>query len=310
MRKYNKHLIVIAGPTAVGKTCLSIKIARALHTEIISADSRQFYREMNIGTAKPSATELAAIPHHLTDFLSVQNNYDVKTFEKDALQALDRIFKNSDVAVAAGGSGLFIKTLCEGIDAMPSADSEIRENLNRQLDKDGLMALTAQLKQLDPAYYDQVDLANPRRVLRALEVCLSSGRPYSEYRQHTEKSNRPFSILKIGLERNRPDLYQRIDQRVDAMLSRGLLQEVASLYAFRDKNAMQTVGYREIIAYLDQHYDLPEAIRLIKRNTRRFAKRQLTWFKKDPAFNWFLLTDEDDKNFTLVFDFIRHRLNL
>ena len=301
---------MVAGPTAVGKTALCLLLARYFSTEIISADSRQFYREMNVGTAKPSPEELAQVPHHLVNFLSIQQNYDVKQFETDALAAVDTIFEKSPVAIAAGGSGLFIKTLCEGIDEMPSAHPEVRQNLEEKLKAEGLEALTGQLKTLDPTYYLQVDLANPQRILRALEVCIATGQPYSSFRKGKEKaaetSNRPFSIIKIGLERERDELYQRINLRVDEMLNNGLLEEARQLYPFRHLNALQTVGYQEIFGYLDQNYDWEEAVRLIKRNSRRYAKRQLTWFKKDEEMKWFNLGDEANKDFQEICEFIEN----
>ncbi len=306
---YNqKTLIAVAGPTAVGKTALCLSLARHFNTEIVSADSRQFYREMNIGTAKPTPEELGQVPHHLVNSLSIQQSYDVKQFETDALAAIDAIFEKSNVAIAAGGSGLFIKTLCEGIDEMPSADPAIRQNLEKQLDTQGLEALTGQLKTLDPTYYRQVDLANPQRILRALEVCIATGQPYSYFRKENKKGaealNRPFSIIKIGLERERNELYERINLRVDEMLDNRLLEEARQLYPYRHLNALQTVGYQEIFGYLDNNYDWEEAVRLIKRNSRRYAKRQLTWFKKDEAMQWFSLGNDATKDFQEICKFI------
>lgn len=303
----NKVLVIIAGPTAVGKTAICLSLARHFGTEIISTDSRQFYREMDIGTAKPTPDELQQVRHHLINTLSIQQEYDVKQFEVDALAAVDKIFEKANIAIAAGGSGLYVKTLCEGIDEMPSANPSIRQNLEIQLEKDGLEVLTQQLKKLDPVHYQSVDLANPRRVLRALEVCLSTGLPYSSFRTtHREKNEpiRPFSIIKIGLERERTELYERINQRVDDMLVQGLLEEAKSLFSFREKNALQTVGYQEIFGYLEQKYDWEEAVRLIKRNSRRYAKRQLTWFKKDEEIHWFQLDNDAEQNFQKIRDFI------
>ena len=306
----HKTLIVVAGPTAVGKTALCLSLARHFNTEIISADSRQFYREMNVGTAKPTPEELAQVPHHLINSLSIQQSYDVKQFETDALAAIDAIFEKSNVAIAAGGSGLFIKTLCEGIDEMPSAPPEVRQNLEDKLKAEGLEALTRQLKTLDPTYYQQVDLANPQRILRALEVCIATGQPYSSFRKENNRKekNRPFSIIKIGLERERNELYERINLRVDEMLDNGLLEEARQLYPYRQLNALQTVGYQEIFGYLDNNYDWKEAVRLIKRNSRRYAKRQFTWFKKDAAMQWFSLTDNFKENFESIRVFIERKL--
>jgi len=303
---------MVAGPTAVGKTALCLSLARHFGTEIVSADSRQFYREMNVGTAKPTPEELEQVRHHLINSLSIQQNYDVKQFETDALAALDQIFEKSSMALATGGSGLFVKTLCEGIDEMPSAHPSIRQSLKGQLKTKGLAALTHQLKVLDPDYYQKADLSNSQRILRALEVCLSTGLPYSSFRTTTQKKKlpqkRPFSIIKIGLERERNELYERINQRVDEMLVNGLLEEAQSLYPFREQNALQTVGYQEIFGYLEQQYNWEEAIRLIKRNTRRYAKRQLTWFKKDEEMHWFRLDSDAMQNFQQIRMFIESKL--
>jgi len=289
----------------VGKTALCIALAKKFGSEIVSTDARQFYREMNIGTAKPIAEELAQVPHHLINTLSVEQAYDVKQFETDALAAIDKIFEKTDIAFATGGSGLFVKTLCEGIDEMPSADPNIRQALEARLKSEGLEALTRQLKTLDPEYYQQVDLANPQRVLRALEVCLSTGKSYSSFRKNNHnKQQRPFSIIKIGLERERDELYNRINQRVDIMLKQGLFEEAKQLYPYRHLNALQTVGYREIFGYLENQYDWEEAVRLIKRNSRRYAKRQMTWFRKDEEMTWFALTDHAQYDLEQIRSFI------
>ncbi len=303
-----KTLVIIAGPTAVGKTALCIALAKNFDSEIVSTDARQFYREMNIGTAKPTAEELAQVPHYLINTLSVEQAYDVKQFEKDGLAAIDKIFEKTGIAFATGGSGLFIKTLCEGIDEMPSADPAIRKTLETQLKSEGLDVLTRQLKTLDPEYYQQVDLANPQRVLRALEVCLSTGKSYSSFRKSgNKKQKRPFSILKIGLERERDELYNRINRRVDDMLNQGLFEEAKQLYPYRKLNALQTVGYQEIFGYLENQYDWEEAVRLIKRNSRRYAKRQMTWFRKDKEIRWFELTDNARHDFEQIGSFIEKR---
>jgi tRNA dimethylallyltransferase len=308
----HKSLVLVAGPTAVGKTALCLTLAQHFNTEIVSADSRQFYREMNVGTAKPTPEELAQVHHYLVNSLSIKQNYDVKQFETDALSALDIIFEKSPIAIATGGSGLFIKTLCEGIDEMPSTNPAVRKNLEKQLKTQGIEVLTQQLKILDPEYYQQVDLANPQRVLRALEVCIGTGFPYSSFRKDTWKMpispKRPFSIIRIGLERERAELYERINQRVDEMLANGLLEEARHLYPYRHQNALQTVGYQEIFGYLEQKYHWEEAVRLIKRNTRRYAKRQLTWFRKDTGIHWFRLSNHATKDFQEIRTFIEGNL--
>ena len=286
MAALSKFLIVIAGPTAVGKTDLSIKLSRRFKTVILSADSRQFYREMNIGTAKPTLEEQQGVKHFFIDSHSISEEYSAGQFEADALEILDRVFKEKDVAILVGGSGLYVRALCEGMDEMPEISPEVREKLNARLASEGLEKLTAELKKLDPDYYDRVDKSNPQRVVRALEVCLSSGKPYSWFRSQQKKA-RPFRIIKIGLERPRTDLYYRINLRMDQMLEKGLLEEAKALLPYKDHNALQTVGYTEIFDFLEGKYDWEEAIRLLKRNSRRYAKRQLTWFKKDPEFTWF-----------------------
>ena len=282
-----KILIVLIGPTAVGKTRVAIELAQWLRTDIISIDSRQFYKEMSIGTAKPTDKERKTVPHHLVDFLSVTSPYDVKSFEQDALLSVEQVFGQHDYAVASGGSGLYAKVLCEGIDDMPQANEAIRQKLGLRYEKEGLEALINDLKKKDPTYYQQVDLKNHRRVLRALEVIECSGQPYSLYREKDQSVQRPFKIIKIGLNREREELYNRINLRVDLMIDKGLIDEAKRLYPFRNTKALQTVGYQEVFPYLDGQYDLEEAIRLIKRNSRRYAKRQLTWFRKDADIQWF-----------------------
>lgn len=290
-----KYLIIIAGPTAVGKTKLAITLARYYETEILSTDSRQFYREMNIGTAKPTLEEQQEAVHHMINFLSIQQSYHVKHFEEDALKALDSMFAKKPIAIATGGSGLYIKTLCEGIDEMPEINSEVRNKWQKKLEEEGLATLSTILKRVDPEYYQQVDLQNPRRVLRALEVHEVTGIPYSEWRKsaaHSPMPARDFEVIKLGITRERTHLYERINERVDSMLANGLIEEAKMLYPYRHLNALQTVGYQELFPYFDQRYDLEEAIRLIKRNSRRYAKRQMTWFRKDPEIQWFDLTNQ------------------
>jgi tRNA dimethylallyltransferase len=291
-------LIVLVGPTAVGKTTAAIQLATWLDTEIVSTDSRQFYREMQIGTAKPSASELKAVPHHLVDFISVEEPYDVAQFEADALLALHDIFCRKSAAIATGGSGLYVNTLCEGIDDMPGIDAGIREGLQQKLENEGLQSMAEILRNVDPEFYAQADIQNPRRVLRALEVYQQTGKTFSSFRKKNDGNSRhEFSIIKIGLFRTRDALYERINRRVDLMIEDGLFEEAVRLSPHRHLNALQTVGYQEIFGYLDGAYDQQEAIRLIKRNTRRFAKRQMTWFRRDETIQWF---DADQDELQLI----------
>lgn len=282
-----KHLIVVVGPTAVGKTDLCVQLAKQLGTEIISADSRQFFREMHIGTAKPTAAEQQGVRHHFVDSHSITEEYSAGAFEQDVLALLEKLFQEHDTVIMTGGSGLYVRAVLEGMDEMPETDPQVRAQLVQKYEQYGLQPLLDQLQQLDPLYFAQVDKANPQRVVRALEVCLSSGFPYSSFRG-SDRPQRPFSCIKIGLTRDRDELYRRIDQRMDLMLGQGLLQEARELYPYRQHNALQTVGYKEIFDYMEGKYDWEEAVRLLKRNSRRYAKRQLTWFRKNPdEYSWF-----------------------
>ncbi|MDO3625949.1 tRNA (adenosine(37)-N6)-dimethylallyltransferase MiaA [Mucilaginibacter sp. BT774] len=280
-----KKLIIIAGPTAVGKTAAAIKVAQQLQTEIISADSRQFYREMSIGTAKPDAEELAQAKHYFIDSHSITENFTVGDFEKQSLQLLDELFKTYDQVIMVGGSGLYIQAVTQGFDDLPTVDPEIRERLNQELAEKGVQHLQAKLKVADPDYHQQVDLNNPQRLIRALEIFEATGNPFSSYRKATI-NKRPFEIVKIALNLPRELLYNRINQRVDLMVKEGLVEEVRSLLPYRHLNALNTVGYSELFDYFDGKTDLDTAISLIKQNTRRFAKRQLTWFRKDKDIKW------------------------
>lgn len=282
----NRSLLVVAGPTAVGKTELCVRLARQFGAEILSADSRQLFRELNIGTAKPAPEEQQGIRHHFIDSHGITEEYNAAAFEWDALAKLEEIFSQTDVAILTGGSGLYIKTVTEGMDEMPPADPAVRIRLNQTFAQEGLETLLEQLHRLDPAYAIIVDQANPQRIIRALEVCLSTGRPYSSFRQG-RKARRPFRIIKIGLNREREELYRRIDRRMDQMLAAGLVEEARSLLPYRGHNALQTVGYQEVFGYLDGTYNYDEMVRLLKRNSRRYAKRQLTWFGRDLEFRWF-----------------------
>ncbi|MEC4054127.1 tRNA (adenosine(37)-N6)-dimethylallyltransferase MiaA [Myroides odoratimimus] len=284
--KNNNYLIVVIGPTAIGKTALGIKLAQHFNTNIISCDSRQFYKEMAIGTAVPSKEELAAAPHHFIQNISIHDTYSVGDFEREALAKLDELFTDNPVQVMVGGSGLFVNAILNGLDDFPDVDPSVREQLNQDLAEKGLPYLQNMLKELDPIHYEKVAIDNPQRVTRALEICIGTGKPYSSFlniKQHT----RNFTPIVIGLEADREKMYERINKRVDIMLDNGLLKEAQELYPHRDNNALQTVGYRELFAYFDNEFTLEFAIEEIKKNTRRFAKRQITWFKRTPDVMWF-----------------------
>lgn len=285
-------LIVVVGPTAVGKTSFSIKLARHYGSEIISADSRQFFQEMTIGTAKPTEHELAQIKHHFINNLSIHDDFSTVDFESEALRLLHRLYKKQPLAILTGGSGLYVKAVCEGLDEIPQVDASLRIELNMHHREKGLEYLQQLLRENDPEYYELVDLANPQRVIRALEVCLGTGRPYSGFLSKKGKE-RPFQIIKIGLELPRKVLYERINQRMDLMIESGLFEEAEQLYPVKHLNALQTVGYKEIFDFMESKYDKEEAIRLLKRNSRRYAKRQLTWFKKDASISWYSPLDFD-----------------
>jgi len=279
-------LIVVAGPTAVGKTAAAIKLARHFNTVVVSADSRQFFREMSIGTAKPNTDELAAAKHYFINSHAINESFSVGDFERDGLALLDNLFKTHDKVILAGGSGLYIKAICEGFDELPVADIETREKLNLELQEKGIAPLQERLKEVDPDYYAEVDLNNPQRLIRALEVFETSGKPFSSYRNATI-NKRPFNIIKLALDMPREELYERVNLRVDIMVKQGLINEVKSLLPYRHLNALNTVGYSEVFDYFDGKTSLDDAIALIKQNTRRFAKRQLTWFRRDQGFTWF-----------------------
>lgn len=281
-----KTLIAIVGPTAVGKTAMAISLAQYFKTEIISADSRQFYREMTIGTAKPDLEELASAPHHFINSHSIAQDYSAGDFEREALHKLDELFRQNDVVVMVGGSGLFVRALCEGLDDLPKAGDEVRERLNNEMAQLGLEQMKERLKAIDPAYYQIADIDNPQRVVRALEVFEATGKPMSFYHKK-DLNKRPFDILTIGLNMERPQLYERINLRVERMMEMGLLEEVKSLVPFRSKPALLTVGYAELFDYLDGNISLEEAVERIQQNSRRYAKRQITWFKKYGNTTWF-----------------------
>lgn len=281
-----KFLLVVVGPTAIGKTSLGIDLAKSLDTEIISADSRQFYKEMKIGTAVPSEAELKAAKHHFIQHISIEDQYSVGDFERDALHTLKEIFNRKDAAVMVGGSGLYVDAVVNGLDDFPEVDPEIRAALNEKLNTSGIESLQEELKNLDPEYYSEVDKQNPHRLIRALEICIGTGKPFSSFRKK-DSENRFFEPLYIGLTAERPLVYDRINQRVDLMMQEGLLEEARILFPKRELNALNTVGYKELFQYLKGEWDLETAVSEIKKNTRRFAKRQFTWFRKNEQINWF-----------------------
>ncbi|CAN5518726.1 tRNA (adenosine(37)-N6)-dimethylallyltransferase MiaA [soil metagenome] len=279
-------LIVLVGPTAIGKTAASIKIAKEFNSPIVSADSRQFFKEMCIGTAKPTAEEMQDIPHYLIDSHSISDDYNVGKYETEVVELLDKLFLTNKTVILVGGSGLYIDAICKGFDELPEADAEVRSKINLLLEEKGIEALQSLLKELDPVYYSKVDLQNPQRMSRALEVCLTTGEPYSSLRKGTIKK-RDFNIIKIGLNTSREVLYERINKRVDEMMELGLLEEVKKLVPMKQSNALQTVGYKELFDFIEHKTDLNKAIDSIKQNTRKFAKRQLTWFRRDEEIKWF-----------------------
>ena len=281
-----KLLVVLCGPTASGKTIVAVELAKFLKTEIISADSRQFYEDMKIGTAYPSESQLAEVPHHFVGHLLVTDSYNVSRFEKDALDRLDVLFNTYPVVILTGGSGLYIHAVCQGMDVLPDPDPHLRAELKEILAGKGIQALQEKLLGLDPIYYQTVDLNNASRLIRALEICITTGLPYSSLRSQKPRQ-RPFKVLKIGLELPREELNKRIDERVDRMLADGWLDEARDLYKFRDCNALNTFGYKEIFEHFAEKMRYSEAIENIKTNTRRYAKRQMTWFRKDKEIHWF-----------------------
>lgn len=282
----DKTLIVLLGPTGVGKTDLSIDVAQSFGTSIVSCDSRQIYREMKIGTAVPSDRQLAAVPHFFIRTISVREYYNSWQFEQQALERIHALHEERDAVVMSGGSMMYIDAVCKGIDDIPTIDPELRQRLMNRYEEEGLEAIRRQLKSLDPVFYEQVDLNNAKRVLHAVEVCLMAGVPYSSLRTNAAK-DRGFRIVKIGLMREKEELYDRINRRVDQMLEDGLMEEARSLYPYRDCNALNTVGYKEWFEFFDGKIDEAEAVRLIKRNSRRYAKKQLSWFRRDGEIRWF-----------------------
>ncbi len=281
-----KYVINVLGPTAIGKTALSIQLAQAFDTEIISADSRQFYKEMSIGTAAPSKEELSQAPHHFIQHISIEDDYSVGDFEKEAIAKAEELFSKKDILILVGGSGLYVKSFTEGLDDFPDVDPDIRLELNERLADKGLEPLKQQLNQLDPEYFSKIDQDNPHRVIRALEICIETGKPFSTFLNQPKKE-RNFETISIGLTAPREVIYNRINKRVDIMMDEGLLDEAQALYHKRKLNALNTVGYKELFAFFEGRMDLEQAVEEIKKNTRRFAKRQLTWFRKDENIHWF-----------------------
>ena len=291
----SKTLIVITGPTAVGKTDLCLDIAKYFGIPIINADSRQIYREIKIGTAAPTEEQLQQVRHYFVGTQALTDYYSASIYEQEVMSLLDTLFQTSDYALLSGGSMMYIDALCNGIDDIPTVDDETRNTLKRRLAEEGLESLCEQLRVLDPEHYEIVDKKNPRRVVHALEICLMTGRTYTSFRTNEHKE-RPFNIIKIGLTRDRKIIYERINRRVDIMMEQGFLDEARSVYPLRHLNALNTVGYKELFAYLDGTWSLDEAIERIKGNTRRYARKQLTWYKKDPLVTWF---SPDDKKLIL-----------
>lgn len=294
----NKTLVAVCGPTATGKTAIGIQLAQYFHTEIISADSRQFYKEMEIGTAKPSAEELALVPHHFINSNSIHDRVSVADFEKAALEKLEELFQIYNVVIVVGGSGLFLQAIYQGFDDLPETSLDNREKWNQLYQDFGLSYLQEQLKIFDPDYYQQVDLQNPQRIIRALEVSSSNEKPFSAFLTQNKKA-RPFNIIKIGINPERSALYNRINQRVDLMVQNGLIKEVQELLPYQHLNSLNTVGYKELFEAFNQNTTVKEALEKIKQNTRRFAKRQITWFKKDQEIRWF-----DTANLEPILDYL------
>lgn len=294
----NKRLIVVAGPTAVGKTAECIRLAQMLNTEIVSADSRQFYKEMNIGVARPSESELATVPHHLIAHISVCQDYNVAMYEREALEVIEELFRIKDDIVLTGGSGLYVNAVCNGIDDIPDKDEGIRQELNDLFAEQGLEPLQRELQERDPEYWKIVDKQNHIRLIRALEVCRQTGRTFTSFRSR-KKTQRNFDIVRIGIKRSRENLLERIYQRVDCMLEQGLIEEVKGLYEYKNLQALNAVGYKEIFDFLDGKTSLQEAVEQIKINTRRYAKRQMTWFCKDKEIQWLDAEKDLDWKFLL-----------
>lgn len=296
-------LIVLIGPTGIGKTDLSLNIAEHYNTEIISADSRQLYADLKIGTAAPTPEQLARVKHHFVGTLQLTDYYSAAQYEAEVMKKLDELFKRHNVIVLTGGSMMYVDAVCKGIDDIPTVDEETRKTLMQHYENVGLERLCAELKILDPEYYDIVDKKNPKRVIHALEICYMTGQTYTSFRTSQTKE-RPFNIIKVGLRREREELYARINKRVDIMMEDGLLEEAKSIYQYKDLNSLNTVGYKEMFKYLDGEWELPFAIEKIKQNSRIYSRKQVTWFKRDTDITWFHPDDTDN-----IMSFIEERLN-
>ena len=297
-----KTLIVLLGPTGVGKTDLSLRIAEQLHCPILSCDSRQLYKGLEIGTAAPSKEQLQRVKHYFVGTLELQDYYSAACYEEDAINLLNRLFSDLDVVLMTGGSMMYIDAVCNGIDELPTVSDEVRKLMIERYKNEGLESLCNELKRLDPIHYEQVDLKNHKRVIHALEICYMTGKPYSELRTHSNKQ-RPFRILKIGLTRDREELYERINRRVEQMISEGLESEARSVYPHREFNSLNTVGYKEMFAYISGEWSLEKAIEKIKRNTRVYSRKQMTWFKRDPQITWFSPEQESE-----IMTFIKNQI--
>ncbi|MEG0455103.1 MAG: tRNA (adenosine(37)-N6)-dimethylallyltransferase MiaA [Bacteroides sp.] len=288
-----KTLIVLIGPTGVGKTELSLRLAEHFQTGIVSSDSRQLYADLKIGTAAPTAEQLNRVPHYLVGTLQLTDYYSAAQYEQEALAVLETQFEQHDVMILTGGSMMYVDAICKGIDDIPSIDAETREIMLQRYESEGLEKLCAELRLLDPEYYKIVDLRNHKRVIHALEICYMTGKTYTSFRTQ-QKKERPFRIIKIGLTRDRAELYDRINQRVDIMMQEGLLEEARSVYPYRELNSLNTVGYKELFQYLDGNWELPFAIEKIKQNSRIYSRKQMTWFKRDEEIQWFHPDQEKD----------------
>ena len=297
-------LLVLIGPTGVGKTELSLSIAERYHTDIVSSDSRQLYADLKIGTASPTAEQLARVNHHFVGVLKLTDYYSAAQYEAEVIKKLDELFKEHSVVLLTGGSMMYVDAVCKGIDDIPTVDKDTRELMMKRYEEEGLERLCAELKILDPAYYAQVDLKNPKRVIHALEICYMTGKTYTSFRTQSKKE-RPFNIIKIGLKRDREELYERINRRVDIMMEEGLLDEVRSVYAYKDLNSLNTVGYKEMFKFLDGEWDLPFAIEKVKQNSRIYSRKQMTWFKRDEDITWFHPDQQED-----IMKFIDSRLEV
>lgn len=297
-------LIVLIGPTGVGKTELSLSIAEHYHTSVISSDSRQLYKDLKIGTAAPTPAQLARVPHYFVGTLELTDYYSAAQYETEVLKKLDELFQAHPVVVMTGGSMMYVDAVCKGIDDIPTVDKDTRELMIHRYETEGLDQLCAELRVLDPEYYRIVDLKNPKRVIHALEICYMTGKTYTSFRTRTQKE-RPFRIVKVGLTRDREELYQRINQRVDEMMKDGLLEEAKRVYPYRQLNSLNTVGYKEIFKYLDGEWDLPFAIEKIKQNSRIYSRKQMTWFKRDAEITWFHPEQKEE-----VLQFLDSQINL